>query len=339
MAASHGPAGRCGIVCSPLVIRDCPFVTPFAIAGIQAPVTFRDDNLQAFLHRIDVCVHRFPWVQMIVLSELAAHGPLTGAAEPADGDTESLFREAARKHGVWLLPGSYFEKGADEKVYNTAPVIDPDGNVVTRYRKQFPFRPYEHDVEAGSEFCVFDVPDAGRFGVSICYDIWFPETTRTLAALGAEVLLHPVLTNTLDRDVELSIARATAAQFQMYVFDINGLGAGGVGRSCVIDPSGNVLHQAGAAEEVVPIEVDFGLVRRQREAGLQGLGQPLKSFRDRRVDFPFYDPATAAGAYWNRLGPLAMPERGTAAAAPDPAAPAIAPATGVDGEARGGAGK
>ena len=81
--------------------------------------------------------------------------------------------------------------------------------------------------------------------VSICYDIWFPETTRTLTSMGAEVLLHPVLTNTIDRDVELSIARATAAQFQCYVFDINGIGAGGVGRSCVVDPSGQVLHEAG----------------------------------------------------------------------------------------------
>ena len=74
------------------------------------------------------------------------------------------------------------------------------------------------------------------------YDIWFPETTRTLTAMGAEVLLHPVLTGTIDRDVELSIARATAAQFQCYVFDINGLDAGGIGRSAVIDPAGTVLY-------------------------------------------------------------------------------------------------
>lgn len=294
---------------------------PFAIAGIQAPVSSHESNVPAFLHRLEICMHRFPWVQMVILSELAPHGPIASRAEPIGGPTETAFQEAAVKHGLWLVPGSYFEKTPEGKVYNTLPVIDPSGQIIARYRKMFPFRPYEHDVESGTEFCVFDVPGAGRFGVSICYDIWFPETTRTLTALGAEVLLHPVLTNTVDRNVELSIARSTAAQFQMYVFDINGLAAGGVGRSCVIDPAGNVLHQAGAAEEVVPIEIDFDVVRRQREAGLQGLGQPLKSFRDRLVDLPYYDRSTTPSTYWSRLGPLAMPKRGAQEKAPDPACP------------------
>ena len=68
---------------------------------------------------------------------------------------------------------------------------------------------------------VFDVPSVGRFGVSNCYDMWFPETTRTLAAMGAEVILHPSMTNTIDRDVELAIARTNAAINQCYFFDIN----------------------------------------------------------------------------------------------------------------------
>ena len=54
------------------------------------------------------------------------------------------------------------------------------------WRKMFPFEPYEANVAAGREFLVFDVPSVGRFGLSICYDMWFPETSRTLAAMGAE---------------------------------------------------------------------------------------------------------------------------------------------------------
>jgi deaminated glutathione amidase len=294
----------------------------FAIAGIQAPIVAHGGNIAAFLHRIDACMAKFPWVQMIVLSELAAHGPLAGKPEAAGGATESAFQHAAAKHGIWLVPGSYFELASDHAVYNTAPVIDPAGNVVCRYRKMFPFLPYEHGVSYGSEFCTFDVPDAGRFGVSICYDIWFPETSRSLAALGAEVLLHPVLTNTVDRDVEQCMARATAAQFQMYVFDINGLGAGGVGRSCVIDPAGTVLHQAGAGEEIVPIEINFEYVRRQREIGLHGLGQPLKSFRDRKVELAVYDRSGDGTRYWDKLGPLEVQTRGGQTIAPSPAGPA-----------------
>ncbi len=169
----------------------------------------------------------------------------------------------------------------------------------------------------GTEFCVFDVPDVGRFGVSICYDIWFPETTRTLTSMGVEVLLHPVLTGTIDRDVELAMARATAAQFQCYIFDINGLGAGGVGRSCVVDPSGTVLYQAAGQEEIIPLEIDLQQVRRQREVGLRGLGQVLKSFRDRPADFAVYDRSSGIDAYLHTLGPLAMPQKGSRAGLDD----------------------
>ena len=294
---------------------------PFAIAGIQAPVSVHGDNVPAMLNQLDNCIAKFPWVQMVMFSELAAHGPLVERAEPAGGPTEAAFQHAAAKHRVWLLPGSYFEKSPDGKIFNTSPVIDPEGNIIRRYRKMFPFHPYEYGVEYGTDFCVFDVPGAGRFGVSICYDIWFPETTRTLSAMGTEVLLHPVFTNTVDRNVELSIARATAAQFQLYVFDINGLGGGGVGRSCVIDPAGTVLHQAGAAEETVPIEVNFEFVRRQREIGLHGLGQTLKSFRDRRAEFRVYDRSSGTAHYWDELGALTLPERGGERLAPLPSGP------------------
>ena len=98
----------------------------------------------------------------------------------------------AKKHGIWLLPGSTFE-AHEGKVFNTSTVYNPDGLVVGRYRKMFPFYPYEEGVTPGSDFMLFDVPNVGKFGVSICYDMWFPETTRTMVAQGAEVILHPYI--------------------------------------------------------------------------------------------------------------------------------------------------
>ena len=267
------------------------------------------ENVSAMGHRLDLLMRRFPWVQMVVFSELAPYGPATQHARPLPTPAEKAFQEMAARHGVWLLPGSMFER-VGARIYNTASVIDPAGRVVGRYRKMFPFRPYEQGVEGGTDFLVFDVPAVGRFGVSICYDMWFPETTRSLTCLGVEVLLHPVLTGTTERDVELSIARSTAAMFQCYVFDINGLGPGGNGRSCVVDPAGMVLHQAGEQEELIPIEIDLEQVRRQREVGLRGLGQPLKSFRDRDVDFSVYDRRADPQDYLNSLGALSVPARG-----------------------------
>ena len=159
------------------------------------------------------------------------------------------------------------------------------------------------------------MPAVGRFGVTICYDMWFPETTRQLAALGAEVILHPTMTDTIDRDVELPIARANAAINQCYFFDINGIGDGGTGRSIIVGPSGHVLHEAGAGPEFIPVEIDLDRVRRERERGIRGLGQTLKTFRDRPVDFPVYQRSAPTEAYLQTLGPIEKQGRCTDAEA------------------------
>ena len=212
----------------------------------------------------------------------------------------------ARRHRLWLLPGSMFEK-RDGAIYHTTPYINPEGEVVARYRKMFPFAPYEDGTTPGGELCVFDVPEVDRFGVAIFYDIWFPEVARTLTSMGAEVIMNPVLAHFMDRPADLAIAQATGAMFQAYVFHINGLGVGGNGQSVIVDPAGRVLYQAYAAEAFMPIEIDFEIVRRQRERGLVGLGQPLKSFRDCKVDFTVYDPNWFDHGYLDGLGPLHKP--------------------------------
>lgn len=295
-------------------------MVPFAIAGVQMYVSADKENITAMRQRLDLVMHKFPWTQMVVFSELAPCGPVTSKAKDFPHPDIEIFREMACTHHVWLVPGSFFER-RHGKIYNTTVVINPDGELVGRYDKMFPFKPYEGGVESGTNFLIFDVTDVGRFGVSICFDIWFPETTRTLTSEGVEVLIHPVLTGTVDRDVELSIARSTAAMFQCYVIDINGLGAGGNGRSAIFNPAGSILYQSAGQEDILAMEIDLQLVRRQRETGIMGLGQLLKSFRDRSADFPIYDRHSNAGAYLDSLGALSMPEQGTLAGlnAPGPA--------------------
>ena len=280
---------------------------PFSIAGVQMRVSASYSNVEAMKLKLDILMNIYPWVDMVLFSELAPYGPLTHHALDRIEDFEEQMQELARKHKVWLLPGSVFHK-VNGHIYNTASVISAEGHVVARYQKMFPFYPYEVGVTPGSEFCVFDIPDVGRFGVSICYDMWFPETTRTLAVMGAEVILHPTLTGTIDRDIELSIARASAAINQCYFFDINGLDAGGSGRSIVCGPEGRVLYQADNNEEIIPIEMNMEKVRRSREMGVLRLGQPLKSFRDNISDFEIYQKGTQL-PYLDGLGPLIKPKR------------------------------
>ena len=92
-------------------------MTPFAIAGVQMHVSGLSENVTAMRHRIDVLMGIYPWVQMIVFSELAPFGPLPEHAQSLPNATEEAFQEAASRHGIWLIPGSMFERVGDE-IYN-----------------------------------------------------------------------------------------------------------------------------------------------------------------------------------------------------------------------------
>jgi predicted amidohydrolase len=280
---------------------------PFAIAGIQMHLT-NGSNLEAMRHRLELTMHLYPWVQMVVFSELSCFGPLLQHAQPLPGTAEESFQEMAARHRIWLLNGSMYER-KDGVICNTTSIIGPDGEIIGRYRKMFPFLPLEQGVAAGREFFHFDIEGVGRFGVLNCYDIWFPETVRQLTSEGVEVILHPVMTHTPDRDLDLTIAHATSAMFQCYIFDVNGLGAGGNGHSAVFDPSGRVLYQGDAAEQIIPVEIDLEQVHRSRQNGIRGFGQVMKSFRDRQVHFPVYDTEKFDARYLETLGPLAQPRR------------------------------
>ena len=275
----------------------------FFVAGVQMPVPIGGNNIAAMVGQIEKTMALFPGTDMIVFSELAMHGPLHSRMSGAPDADIQVFQKLAERHGVWLVPGSMFVRRG-EHIFNHAVVIAPDGTIAGRYDKLFPFRPFEVGVEGGTDFLVFDIPDVGRFGLSICYDIWFPEVMRTLSSMGAEVLIHPVLTGTTDRDAELAIVRATAVMFQCYVIDVNGLDAGGNGRSLVADPAGMVVYQSGQIPEIFPVMIDLGQVRQARRNGANGLGQVLKSWRDRSADFTVYRDGPNSD-YLQLLGDLA----------------------------------
>lgn len=282
-------------------------MTVFTLAGLQLELEPHQNNFDLISTEVLNLKKRFPNLQMILLSELCNCGPAPRFAEPMPGPLEDAYGELAAEAEVYLVTGSLFERD-QERIFNTLSVLSPKGEVIARYRKIFPFLPYEEGVSCGEDFVTFDIPGAGCFGLSICYDMWFPETVRALAWNGAEVILHPTLTNTIDRDVELSIARANAATNQCYMVDINGAGKLGNGRSIVAGPGGEVIHQAGEAQEAVVVDIDFDYVRRVRETGWHSLGQPLKSFRDNPVVYPQYQKGNSSAAL-NALGPLQKPAR------------------------------
>jgi predicted amidohydrolase len=278
-----------------------------SMAALQLELSV-EDNLSTIEKEIDLVSKRFPWIQLVVLPELCTFGPSTDLAVAMPGEIENCFREAALKNDLWLIPGSIFERRGGE-VFNTAPVINPKGEVVARYRKHYPFLPYEKGVSAGEDFVVFDIPGAGRIGLIICYDMWFPETVRTLAWMGAEAVICPSLTNTVDRKVELAIAQSNAATNQVYFLNLNSAGRLAVGQTIFAGPDGQIIHQAGTGREIITVEMDFEHVRRVRERGMYGLCQTLKSFRDHPVEFPPYLNARADPGAFGKLGTLEVPEK------------------------------
>ncbi|WP_321393558.1 carbon-nitrogen hydrolase family protein [Emcibacter sp.] len=278
----------------------------FTIAALQLNLP-SSDNLDLVTKKVRGTLARYPFVQMVVLSELALCGPGAKAAKPRLADVEQRLCSLARELDIWFIPGSIYED-RDGEVFNTTPVINPAGEVIARYSKMYPFYPYEKGVAEGQDICVFDVPGQGRFGLYICYDMWFPELSRAMVTEGAEVLLHPTLTDSMDRDVETAMVRATAAQQQCYMVDVNNVGEQALGQSILVGPDGEVIHRAKGCEEIMLLEVDFERVRRCRERGLMGLGQPLKSFRDAAHSFPHEGMANRA-EFLDNLGPLTVPDR------------------------------
>jgi predicted amidohydrolase len=281
----------------------------FSIAGLQLALPC-GDNLATIGLEIVKTKKRFPWLDMIVLSELATYGPEKKYASTLPNETENFYCQLAKEHSVWLIPGSLYEQVGDE-VFNTTTVINNLGEVVDRYRKIYAFTPYESGVSAGKDFVVFDVPQ-GRIGVAICYDLWFPEVARQMVSMGAEVLIYPTLTGTIDRSLEVILAQSTAITNQSYVLTVNAAGDLGYGQSVVVGPEGNIIYQAGSGVEIIPVEVDFALVQRNRERGLHGLGQPLKSFINTPINFPCYQTEqkriSSKSNELTKLGPLVIPE-------------------------------
>lgn len=278
----------------------------FTIAGLQLDHEARD-NFELFKGKVRATLRRFPFVQMVVASELSICGAGINDAAPMMGDIESELSELARELDIWLVPGSIYREEQGQ-IFNTAPVINPRGEFIAKFNKIVPFLPYEKGISPGTDICCFDVPEVGRFGLYICYDMWFPELSRAMIEQGAEVLLHPTLTDTCDRRVEKAMVVATAAQQQCYVVNINGAGALGVGQSMIVGPEGDVIHEALVGEEVLLFEADLTRVRRTRDRGIMGLGQPLKSYRD-LIQKNFSKTKQSQSTYLDELGPPMVPAR------------------------------
>jgi len=195
-----------------------------------------------------------------------------GAAEEIPGSVTEKLSEKASEHDMWVHGGSMFEvANEDDKVHNTTVVFGPDGEQKAKYRKIHLF-----DVEIGDDVVTKESErvvrgekivtvdtDFATVGLSICYDLRFPELFSSLANRGADVIVLPAaFTKHTGKDHWQSLLRARAIETQSYVVAPGQIGdkPSGIpsfGRSLVADPWGNVVTKASDTVGVITADLDL----------------------------------------------------------------------------------
>jgi predicted amidohydrolase len=212
-------------------------------------------------------------------------------AEPLDGgESVEAMATWARRHGIALVGGSITERreGRD-KLSNTCVVFDPDGELTAVYRKIHLFdvdvgghRYRESDAEEPGDEPVLARVGDWPLGLTVCYDLRFPELFRILALEGAQLITVPAhFTLYTGKDHWLVLLRARAIENQLYVAAAAQVGETmrgrpSYGRSAIVDPWGIVLAQAPDEETVISAELDLGR--------LESVRRSLPSLANRRPD-------------------------------------------------------
>src|SRR5437773_10683098 len=231
---------------------------------------------------------------VVVLPEkwdaIGDHDQLFAAADTLEGATVEAMRGWTRGHGITLVGGSISERREGrEKLSNTCVVLDPEGEIAAVYRKIHLFdvevggvvyRESEAE-EPGDQPVVADAED-WKLGLTVCYDVRFPELYRILALEGAELVTVPAhFTTPTGKDHWHVLLRARAIENQLYVAAAAQVGETlrgkpAYGRSLVVDPWGTVLAQAPDEETVIVAELD--------RARLRDIRAKLPSLASRQAD-------------------------------------------------------
>jgi Predicted amidohydrolase len=209
---------------------------------------------------------------------LAGGEELLAGSEPLDGPSLTAARGWARELGIHLLAGSISEQGP-EKAFNTSVLIGPDGDDLAVYRKIHMFdvdvggvayRESDHE-EPGAEIVTAPLGEL-LAGLTVCYDLRFPELYRILAVRGARLIAVPsAFTSATGRDHWEVLLRARAIENQVFVLAPDQVGEApphfsSYGHSAIVDPWGTVLATAPDEECFVAADLDLAEQERVRES-------------------------------------------------------------------------
>jgi predicted amidohydrolase len=236
-----------------------------AVAQTEPKLAEMERNLEACVARLEEAAAE--GAQLLVLPECAIPGYMFDSAEEAfpyaeevpGPATEALEREC-RRLGLHVVCGLLQRDG--DLLRNAAVLVGPEGLIGTYWKTHLPFLGVDRFVTPGDELRVWDTP-LGRIGVEICYDLRFPEVTRTLALKGADIVAHPTNFPMAAKVQTELITRARAAENRVYLLTANRVGKERWGEFCgwsqIVDPYGTRLAEAGETEEkllVADVEIE-----------------------------------------------------------------------------------
>ncbi|MEZ6187725.1 MAG: carbon-nitrogen hydrolase family protein [Planctomycetota bacterium] len=243
------------------------------VAAVQ--LNSQDDEAQNF-SRVRELAHRARerGAELIVFPENSLYeGPGTKERRHPPEEWQPRFAELARELGCCLVPGSVRVEAGDGRAHNTLWAFGPDGALLGSYAKihlfdvNVPNGPVEHEsaaVAPGSAPVCVELPGFGTVGLTVCYDLRFPELFRALVDQGAKTILVPAsFALGTGKDHWLTLLKARAIENQVFVIAPNQYGSKlprrpKCGRTCVVDPWGTVLGLAREVDEdVVVAELDF----------------------------------------------------------------------------------
>ena len=209
---------------------------------------------------------------LIIFPELFLSGYNIGQtvqelAEPADGPACQQASRIAREANIAILYG-YPEK-LDTEVYNSALLIDKNGNPRANYRKAHLFGNYEKSCFQPGDALIIAELEGLNIGILICYDVEFPEAVRALTYAGADLIAVPTALMEDYCRVAEHVVPTRAYESEIYVAYVNRCGSEGdtiyCGRTCLVGPDGRDILRAGKSEELLIADIDKTAIARERE--------------------------------------------------------------------------
>ncbi len=239
-----------------------------AVAQVEPKLAEKERNLEVCFARLEETAAA--GAELLVLPECAIPGYMFDSAEEAlpyaeeiPGPSTDAFERECRRLGMHAITGLLERDG--DTLYNAAILVGPDGLIGSYRKTHLPFLGVDRFVTPGDELPVWDTP-LGRIGVEICYDLRFPEVTRTLALNGADIVCHPTNFPVAAQIQTELITVARAAENRIFLLTANRCGrerwAEFCGRSQIVDPYGSRLAETGVAGETLLVaEIDVAKAR------------------------------------------------------------------------------